>query len=132
MIEARLNGSPEIAAEARGASRRYPRTCCECGQSYGAANAEAEFCGTPCRQRFNNRRAQRGAELYDLLMAHRFNRPLAKALGVLALINRLASIFREEDRREREGRPSWRPPSTVIARRPYLRAQRLRAGPRVG
>ena len=40
-------------------------------------------------------------------MAHRFERSEAQRLGVLKAMNRLASDWRKEDQREREGRPSW-------------------------
>lgn len=64
----------------------------------------------------------RGAELYDLYMAHRFDRQTAAELGVFQAINRLASKFRQEDHAERGSRRSWRSPRLVIEERPYLRA----------
>ncbi|WP_018261317.1 hypothetical protein [Methylobacterium sp. WSM2598] len=84
-----------------------------------------EFCAPPCRQRFNNRRLQRGAEVYDLWMAFRFQRSLARALKLLSCLNRLAHLYRQEDLAERAGRSSWRAPEVVLAGRPYLRAVRL-------
>jgi hypothetical protein len=71
---------------------------------------------------FNNRRLQRGAELYDLYMAHRFQREHAQDLGVFQAINRLASEYRQQDHRERASRRSLRLPRAVLEERPYLKA----------
>lgn len=106
--------------------------CLECGEPFvnGGVGPVKEFCCQHCRQRWNNRRLQRGAELYDLYMAHRFDRRVAKCLGVFQAINRLASDFRREDGQRRAMRRSWRQPASVLAERPYLKAQRwqVRAG----
>lgn len=110
----------------------FRRNCLECGQSFAASVSGAEFCGPGCRMVFNNRRAKRGAELYDLFMALRHDRATATLFKVWRLLNRLAAIFRDEDRRERDGRPSWRHPSAIIERRPYLKADVLRSGRRRG
>jgi hypothetical protein len=42
--------------------------CAECSKDYKGRTYNSEFCGTPCRRTFNNRRAVRGALLYDLTM----------------------------------------------------------------
>lgn len=97
-----------------------PRTCRECGRPVAASGAE--FCSTPCRAGWNNRRARRGAELYDLFMALRFDRPLARRLSLWRLICRLAAGYREEDRDQRGGRISWRDPRRVLDERPWLQA----------
>lgn len=102
-----------------------PRICLECGEQFQARDDEAHFCTTECRKAFNNRRAVRGAELYDLYMAHRFERRAAQAAGVFKAINRLASNWREEDRRKRAGRKSWRPFLKIFDAKPYLGAVRL-------
>lgn len=101
--------------------------CADCG---AVAPAGADFCTPACRHAFNNRRRLRGAELYDLYMAHRFERPVAKALGLLQAMNRLASDFRAEDVEKRSGRKSWRAPQDVLATRPHLKSSRwyVRAG----
>jgi len=112
-------------------STRLNAECLECGRRFTRLPFQGrEFCSTPCRQNWNNRRLQRGAELYDLYMAHRFERAEAKNLGVFQAINRLASDYRAEDRERRSGRRSWRKPRTVIAERPYLKsiATQVRAG----
>jgi hypothetical protein len=86
-------------------------TCCrECGQPFTAKRAHGEnlFCAVDCRKAWNNRRAVRGAQLYDLFMILRYQRGVAKARGVWAIVCRLAQDWREEDHRERAGRQSWR------------------------
>lgn len=45
------------------------RLCAECRKTFTARQYNAAFCGPSCRQAFNNRRATRGALLYDLVMA---------------------------------------------------------------
>ncbi|MGY2048856.1 hypothetical protein [Methylobacterium sp. JK268] len=117
-----LNAPAQAVQERETAPLRYARTCLECGHAYEAAMRHSEFCCSSCRQEWNNRRSRRGAEVYDLWMAFRFQRPLARSLKLLSALNRLASIYREEDRRERGARPSWRAPEVVLSSRPYLRA----------
>lgn len=96
--------------------------CAECGAAFTPRRLEGVFCSARCRKAFNNRRMQRGAELYDLVMAWRFEREEAAQRGVLKRIARLASDFRERDHDERAGRKSWRPARLVLARRPDLAA----------
>lgn len=94
--------------------------CQECGRAGPAM--PGGFCCHRCRAAFNNRRAKRGAELYDLFMALRFDRRAATTLKLWRIVNRMASRWRSEDVTARAGRASWRPPSDVLARRPSLRA----------
>lgn len=105
--------------------RMLKAVCAECGAPYQAARPTAEFCSAPCRKAFGNRRAMRGAELYDLFMAHRFERQAAQEAHVLQAMNRLASNWRAEDKAQRAGRPSWRRLAAVLAERAYLRAVTL-------
>lgn len=108
-------------------SRRLDASVClECGAGLTSDRETAVFCSTPCRKVWNNRRMQRGAELYDLFMAFRFERPLARVLRVMSMLNRLASQYREADRHERGGRRSWTSPEVVVERAPHLRATVLR------
>lgn len=44
------------------------RECLECGKIFEPRQHNADFCGSVCRKKFNNRRATRGAVLYDLAM----------------------------------------------------------------
>lgn len=95
--------------------------CKECGTPLtGRSKQPRQFCSTPCRQAFNNRRMQRGADLYDLFMAMRYERDKATDLGIWAIMCRMAQEYREQDARDREGRKSWQPASTVIDRLPVV------------
>lgn len=124
-VALRLVASPQTPQDGRDAPITARRTCQECGGPLASPQATAEFCAIACRKAFNNRRAIRGAELYDLFMALRHDRAVATLFKVWRLLNRLAAGFREEDRRDREGRKSWRSPAEILARRPYLAAERL-------
>lgn len=105
--------------------RMRARPCRECGQEFQPNSPKAEFCSVACKRAMNNRRAVRGAEFYDLYMAHRFERDEAQKARVLSAMNRLASDFREQDRRERAGRKSWQPFRRIFDAKPYLKAIRL-------
>lgn len=100
---------------------RPQRVCIECGEAITAVSG-VDYCSSACRHTFNNRLKQRGAILMSLYMVHRYERPLAKAEGVFALINRFAMICRDEDHAQRAGRRSWRPLKAVLADHPNLRA----------
>ena len=65
------------------------------------------FCSAPCRKKFNNRRITRGAELYDIAMAWRFERHRADRLDVRGLLGRVISAYRDADKKLRQGRKSW-------------------------
>ena len=91
--------------------------CPECG----GKTSETRFCSRVCRQRFHNRRMQRGAKAYDVLMSMRFERTRAK--GAWSLLCRMASEFRRLDIRDREGRPSWDELSAVKARSAHVAAK---------
>lgn len=89
-----------------------PIICRECGQPFEATNrgrgSAPIFCAEACKKTFNNRRMLRGARLYDLFMLCRYQRGVAQARGVWALVCEVARQWRDEDKRERGGRPSWR------------------------
>ena len=107
----------QIPAEAR-----FRRACTECGAEFRTTKRHGDFCSEAHRKAWNNRRAMRGAELYDLVMCLRYDRETATALKVWRLICRMASEFRDEDQRQRAGRKSWRSARQVIERHPYLQA----------
>lgn len=85
----------------------FNRTCCECGTKFQSVRVEAEFCGTPCRKTYNNRRAMRGAELYDIVMAWRFGDGEGRINEARDLLCSLVSGYNEEDKRSRPGRRSY-------------------------
>jgi hypothetical protein len=98
------------------------RGCRECG---GQLSGSREFCNGRCRSAFHNRRKQRGADLYDLVMSHRFEREAAKEQGAWSLLCRMASSFREEDNQKRAGRKSWETVNAVKSRNSHLAARHL-------
>lgn len=98
--------------------------CRECGEHFGKArDHEQLFCSSACRTSFNNRRKQRGADLYDLFMTMRYERGTAKLLGVWAILCRLAQDWNEDDKAE--GRKSYLPARRVLER--HVEAQSFRS-----
>lgn len=83
------------------------RVCVECGEKFTHKKSFGKFCKNDCRRDWNNRRAVRGAELYDLVMSMRFDRQKAKEEGDWTLICSLASAYRDADKHARDGRPSF-------------------------
>jgi hypothetical protein len=83
------------------------RVCRECGKEFQPKRASGFFCGTVCRKTWNNRRALRGQELYDLFMEMRFNRCDAKDQGYWTILCSLASAYKTADETLRSGRQSW-------------------------
>lgn len=88
------------------------RRCRECGEDISDKGPRAEFCCSAHRMDWNNRRGSRGSELYDLFMAYRYNRGVAKELGIFAAMCTLASRWRKED----NGRISYTDPHVALAR----------------
>jgi hypothetical protein len=90
--------------------------CLECGNALTASRQpERLFCSTVCRQAFNNRRMQRGAELYDLFRALRRERAEAKQLNIWTQICRLELAWQMEDEKTRQGRKSYMPAKRALA-----------------
>lgn len=108
MPENNCAGEPQ----ARSYVRRHSHTCRECGRPW-RSNRQASVACPDCSKIFDRRRQTRGAQVYDLFMAMRYERGLAAKLGVWSLMCRMANKWREEDVRERDGRPSWVDPATV-------------------
>lgn len=110
---------PAGANDGKGAACR----CLECGEAFHRGPRAAEFCSRKCVRAWNNRRMVRGAELYDLLMVTRFDRDAAHRFKVWRTVNRLASVFRDEDKAARDGRRSWRRLRAVMEGKPFLWAE---------
>ena len=83
--------------------------CRECGAEFGALRSHALYCSRACNRVFNNRRASRGAELYDFVMNMRIvsDRSGPEVKECRAIIEALAGGYRESDKRHRDGRRSW-------------------------
>ena len=85
--------------------QRYKIICKECDEAFPSSRCDAKFCGQACRTSFTNRRRDRGAVLYDLFMACRYDRDAAKADGLWGLMCRAAEDFNQQDKRDQ--RQSW-------------------------
>jgi len=114
---------PPVAQPAATPKGKFKRYCRECGRAFLAQRHTGEFCAIRCRQTFNNRRAERGRDLYDLVMTWRFQRDEAGAAQTL--ISKLAAHWRCKDERERAGRQSWNSIGDVRARHRYLGSELL-------
>ena len=88
--------------------------CTECGGVISDRRKGQQFCKPACRQTFNNRRMQRGAELYDLFRALRRERADAKTLNLWTQLCRLELKWQTEDETARPGRRSYMPPAKAI------------------
>lgn len=119
--------SADSAPPANGPPGVATRTCRECGSAF-VGPRKAVFCAAECRTTFINRRSQRGAVLYDIYMAHRFERTAAGKARLLSVMNRLASDWRREDREQRAGRKSWGDWRRYIEKNPHLYALRFFLG----
>lgn len=110
--------------------------CLECAAPMSAARQGQIFCSTPCRHAFNNRRLQRGAELYDLFRALRRERGTAKEMNLWTQMCRLELKWQQEDEAQRPGRRSYMPPCKAVENlldrgslpRGEVLAKNLRAG----
>lgn len=78
--------------------KQISHACAECGTAFQATDRKAAFCSVACRTASNNRRRERGALLYDLLVHQRFNREVAQERQVRSLIDRMVSNWVAEDR----------------------------------
>lgn len=88
-------------------------TCMECNGTFDSRQYNASFCGDGCKRTFNNRRAKRGAILYDLLMIEAFD---PKAFEANKLKDRRAELlarWHEEDEAANRKR-SWKRPNEVM------------------
>ncbi len=101
-------------------SKYQSRQCNECGNAYTPRRCDEFFCSISCRKDFDNRAMTRGRELYHLFMVMRYDRGLAKVLGVWAIMCRMAMEWRRQDEQERSGRKSWQQPSKVIGKLPVV------------
>jgi predicted nucleic acid-binding Zn ribbon protein len=101
--------------------------CLECGQP---ARKGGEFCSHVCNKTWHNRRLKRGAAIYDLVMAIRFDRANATLVQAWKAMTRLAAAYRDEDQFARGGRRTWRTPQSVLADKPWLKQEITDISPR--
>jgi len=115
--------------------------CRECGEEFKKGKSQEQmFCSNACRSSWNNRRKNRGADVYDLFMTMRFDRSNAK--GVWATMCRMASEWNEEDKKafmteeeiktnvSKPGRKSFAPVRTVMERNVRFQAVKGRVSKR--
>ena len=89
--------------------------CKECGADFKAKQYNAEFCCGKHRNEFNNRRALRGATLYDLEMIERYE-PEVFAKHDLAVVRKnLLQHWNNDDGVKRAGRKSWKGAFNVLS-----------------
>lgn len=100
----------------------------ECGERFEPASRKAEFCCDGHRMDYSNRRRSRGAALYDVFMAMRYERGLTKLYGLWTLMCRMSEAWREEDRVERKARKSWQDVKHLHERGEYQRYKYLAKG----
>lgn len=100
----------------------HKANCLNCGVEFESARARGTVfaCSTACRKEFNNRRAIRGAEFYDLFMTIRYDRETATKRATWSKLCALAAHCRAEDERARAGRRSWQDERAVTERRPSV------------
>ena len=77
---------------------RRKTKCIECTKEFEHATYRASFCGGKCRRDFNNRRATRGAILYDLTMLRGIEDEAAVRSDMDKRITGLIASWRAEDR----------------------------------
>lgn len=109
------------------------RCCRECKKPLPEGlKATANFCQpaegansyanqSKCKASWNNRRKNRGADLYDLWMAMRYERDEAKRLEVWKEMCRLSEGWRDQD--NRQGIRSYDMPTKVLPR--LMRARKM-------
>lgn len=102
-------------------------TCLNCGNAFESNRPKGTVfqCSGECRREFNNRRATRGAEIYDLMMTLRYDRQAATDDAVWSKACALLASFRADDGTTRGGRRSWQDHNAVIARKPAVYASRV-------
>lgn len=86
------------------------RTCQECGTVFIPRDVRALFCSTGCKQDFNTRRRNRGAELYDFVMGEG---PKSETVA------KLIAAYKAADKAKRAGRPSHQNVRVALLRLPH-------------
>lgn len=86
---------------------QFKKECRDCGDEFIARQHSALFCDDECRGRFNRRRRDRGAILYDAMMAAHFDKADERPDRTVPV--RLLDAFRTSDQKLRSGRASWQP-----------------------
>lgn len=105
-----------------------PSSTTACRECSAPLTGGASFCSRDCRNSYTNRRRTRGAEIYDLFMTLRYDRPRAKIMNIWSKLCRMAAEFKRQD--DEAGRQSWNDPAVTLQNRPDLEAHILNHGSR--
>ena len=89
--------------------------CKECGADFKAKQYNAEFCCGKHRNEFNNRRALRGATLYDLEMIKTYEPGYYAEHNLADVRENLIAHWQRDDVLARAGRKSWKRAFDVMA-----------------
>ena len=98
---------------------RVTTECLECGANFTAKGYGKDFCGASCRQKFNNRRATRGAALYDLVMAQLETPVMYDKYELAGRSARMIEDWQKEDRKAERTRTTKRIFDIHVATLPY-------------
>jgi hypothetical protein len=96
------------------------RICIECEASFKSSRYDACFCGAACRNAFNNRRRDRGAMLYDLVMIEATSPGEAERHGFAEKREQLVAEWIQEDQgagRKRTHKPLFDVIASLSSRR---------------
>jgi len=92
----------------------FKRICIECRKGFTARQYSADFCGAECRRTFNNRRATRGAALYDLLMIQHEDPAAFDKLRLDGRLTAMVEVWRAQDVKEGRKRSTKRPSDVQV------------------
>lgn len=82
-------------------------SCLECGKDFRRRGHNGTFCGGVCRRVFNNRRALRGALIYDLTMIANYHDDAEWRKRARDRIQAVLTGWREEDGLRRRYKPAY-------------------------
>ena len=99
----------------------YKRICLECKAEFLSRQYSSEFCCAGCRSTFNNRRTQRGAMLYDLMMMERVDDKDFARLHLENRVEMLMAAFVADDLKEKRKRSYKTPLDVNVATAAYCR-----------
>jgi hypothetical protein len=104
--------------------------CRECGVAHNTPRYLKAFCSDTCKRNFNNRRQQRGAQLYDAMMIAGYeSNERIKEAGVPAKAHVIGAALMkswiEEDAKARGGRPSWGDPYDFVHKNVRFTVQKV-------
>lgn len=97
------------------------KTCLECGKEHRGRDYRSTFCAGTCRRVFNNRRATRGAALYDLTMIAEYSSEAAVQAVALERTKKLLAHWKKEDGARRR----WKPTRVTFEDLSYLMGEKV-------